>query len=106
MEHRECDPHDLEKGNLMGRQRAPKPGGIFEAFTPEGYSITETCTCGHCQAIIDVHRGASGPELPAICYNCQKFICPRCRKLDVCTPWEKQMEIQEARARLFKDIGL
>ena len=78
------------------KHHGPRPGGIGEYFLPYGpVIVNETCTCGHCQKIIDVVYRAGVKELPAVCYNCQNFICPMCESKDECTPFERVCEIEE-----------
>jgi hypothetical protein len=83
------------------RRRGPRPGGVGEYFGPSGEVTTvETCTCGHCQAIIDVRHRARAKELPAVCYSCQQFICQACEKAGVCLPAEQRAELEEYVGRL------
>ncbi len=82
--------------SVGNKHRGPRPGGVGEYFMPEGPVVTtETCTCGHCQSIIDVVYRAGAKELPAVCYNCQQFICKFCEAKDECTPFERVCEIDE-----------
>lgn len=64
----------------------------------------DTFTCHHCQRIVIVKPGCDPVELGGHCKLCDELICPRCYGLGKCTPWEKQMELMEARERLYEAI--
>ena len=75
-----------------------------------GYSIltepgqatveTETLSCCHCQFTWHVSPGSGLKR--GWCYLCQKPVCGKKRCLSGCLPWEKQMEINEAKARFWE----
>ncbi len=85
---------------------ARKPGGVEEYFGPYGEIKTqETATCFHCQKIISIPYKAGAKDLPEVCYNCQHFICNDCVGKG-CRPFEQELERQEARGRMLRDMGL
>ncbi len=59
-------------------------------------------TCGHCNRIVVTDRTSpmSG------CRMCTKLICPSCDQRGSCTPFERRMEIAEARARSRRSMGV
>ena len=58
--------------------------------------------CNHCQKVIFIKPMCDPADLGGLCWGCNKLICPECTNKQVCMPWEKQMEIMEARDRLYK----
>ena len=97
---------------------------------PGGYSLTtdpdrplaeaDTLTCGHCQRVVFIKPGF-GPtvyriynrttrqwteEAGAWCGVCDSPVCLPCHGKGTCTPWEQQMEEQEARHRFLASAGL
>lgn len=83
------------------------PGGYFVSVGPDG-NVTEydSFTCGHCQKVIFVRPKCDPTELGGLCRQCMKMICPRCVEQGTCTPWEKQMEIAEAKDRALKSYEI
>lgn len=64
---------------------------------PHTVTAHDSFTCNHCQGIVAVpHRGRP-EDIGGLCKLCMKLVCPRCNALGKCTPWEKQMQIIEAR---------
>jgi hypothetical protein len=65
----------------------------------------DTFTCYHCQRIVHVPVKGKAEDIGGQCKLCMGLICPRCVGKG-CTPWEKQMEIQEAREDALRSYGL
>ena len=83
-----------------------RPGAIEEYFGPDGnVSTWESSTCAHCQSITTIPNRRKMHEVTDVCRSCMKLICLQCAGFP-CRPWEKEMERQEARARMFRDIGI
>ena len=64
----------------------------------------DTFTCEHCNRVVHVPPRQDAADIGGLCKQCMGLICPRCTDKRTCTPWEKQMEIREARDRLFSAI--
>lgn len=74
------------------------PGGVVRE--------ADSSTCGHCQRVTFLRPQPSGVVVrPARCGCCQAAVCEECYGKG-CDPWEKQMERQEARARMLRAIGV
>ncbi len=97
---------------------------------PHGYAIwvspdappveRDTCTCGHCGAIIFTKPGTAStvyllphptdPTLPdseepgAFCRLCMTPVCLRCHADGRCLPLERQLEASESRDRLRRAV--
>jgi hypothetical protein len=65
----------------------------------------DTFTCFHCNRVIHVLPKMDPANLGGLCKICMKLICPWCLGKG-CTPWEKKMEMAEARSRLLASMGL
>jgi hypothetical protein len=96
---------------------------------PHGYGVwvgeagtveRDTCSCGHCTAVIFVKPGTAAttylvygddPRLPprevpgAFCRVCMRPVCLRCHAAGRCVPFERMIEQQEARGRFRAQIG-
>lgn len=66
----------------------------------------DTFTCCHCNKIVFIEPKADPSTLGGFCRLCMKGVCPTCHNKGTCTPFEKKMEKDEARARLLKSIGV
>lgn len=89
------------------------PHGLATVIV-EGREILDrdTITCGHCQRIVLVKPGTGSTvyllaragtwreEPGAFCRVCMSPICLPCCDRGGCTPWERQLEVSEARDRL------
>lgn len=86
------------------------PGGYATWTSPESLTERDTFTCGHCNNIVIVPPKANPSDLGGMCKSCMKLICPKCTALwnrtNKCTPFEKQLEKIEARARFLRSAGL
>lgn len=79
----------------------------------------DTVTCGHCQALVFVKPGTGAttyliPQLDrtwkeepgAFCRVCMSAICITCCDKGNCTPFEKQLEVVEAREKFLRSAGI
>jgi hypothetical protein len=97
------------------------PHGYGTWTSERGLQEVDTITCHHCQQVVFTKPGTAttvyllygmDPTAPpreepgAGCRVCMKPICLRCEKAGRCVPFEKQIEIQEARQRLRASIGV
>jgi hypothetical protein len=80
-------------------------GGVGEYFTPDGVIAVETSTCAHCGRITEIPNRKRMADVVDFCRKCMRLICADCAGKD-CHPIEKRVEEEEARYRLFKDMGL
>jgi hypothetical protein len=86
----------------FGSRRA---GGYVLSSGGEGGNVEhDTIQCHHCQRHIAIPPGPPSQDLFGVCWSCSKFVCPPCASKRTCTPWEKQMERQEARARMVRAV--
>ncbi len=63
-----------------------------------GIRECDTHTCNHCQQLVHVRPNKRIEEVGDICRGCMKVICLNCAGRG-CTPFLKQLDIMEARAR-------
>jgi hypothetical protein len=84
-----------------------RPGGYLSGVDPTGSTPPEcdTFTCGHCQRITFVKPLCDPADMGGLCKVCMGLICSNCVGKD-CAPWEKQMEIAEARDRALRSYGM
>jgi len=97
---------------------------------PTGYGVTtspdhppikrDTISCGHCQRIVFVKPGEASTvylifdrvrwawkeEMGAFCRLCMRPVCLQCHGYGGCIPWEKKIEISEARDRFCRALGI
>lgn len=66
----------------------------------------DTFTCAHCNKIVIVEPKADPASLGGFCRLCMKNVCGPCADQGKCEPFEKKLEKMEARARMFKSIGV
>lgn len=99
-----------------------RAGGYATVVDPSRPLVErDTCSCGHCQAVIFTkpgygittyllphpHLHGEWVETPgAFCRCCMKPVCLRCDSLGRCLPWEKQFAAVEARGRFLRSAGL
>jgi len=84
-----------------------RPSGLLITTDPDARQMVterETLTCGHCQTTEVVYE--KGQDLGGLCYSCWSLICGPCADRGVCQPWEKQMEVLEARFESRRSMGL
>lgn len=75
------------------------PEGILQEY--------DVATCAHCQFQMMIKPSTDGKIIVRVdppCWGCKKHICQQCKEKGGCDPWEKQMERQESRARMLKEI--
>lgn len=79
-----------------------KPGGQILVVDP-GAPVHEqdTFTCIHCNRIVLVKPGLTFTDF-AWCRKCMKPVCEKEICNVRCLPWERQMEITEARGKLHR----
>ena len=83
-----------------------KPGGYAYSFDALGIRKEyDTFTCFHCKRVIHVKPKMDPTELGGMCKLCMKMICPKCVGFS-CTPFEKQLDIMEARDRARRSYGM
>jgi hypothetical protein len=84
-----------------------KPGGLFITSHGDG-SVTEvdSFTCGHCNRPVAVPVKQRPEDIGGLCKQCMSMTCPRCTAAGHCTPFEKELERQEARGRALRSYGL
>jgi hypothetical protein len=64
----------------------------------EGVTEVDTFQCAHCQRNIHVQPFARMDDFGSMCRLCMKMVGPECAN-GPCVPFEKQLEIWEARER-------
>jgi hypothetical protein len=86
------------------------PGGQITVFDDSGERQRDTFTCYHCQRVIFVQPRQDPATLGAVCKGCMRLVCAICADArdrgDPCTPWLRQMEIQEERAISRKSLEI
>jgi hypothetical protein len=80
-----------------------KPGGVAEYFEPLGVTTAPTSTCAHCQHLTEFPSMRVMHQHVDVCRGCMKLICLGCAGKP-CRPWEKELDRQEAEARLAAKI--
>jgi hypothetical protein len=80
------------------------PGGYITVVDP-GMRLHEqdTFTCIHCNKIVPVKPGNTVTDF-AWCRKCMKPVCEREPCQTRCLPWDRQLEIQEARGKLRRAL--
>lgn len=82
------------------------PGGVLISTDPfDGVQEHDTFTCEHCQKVSGVRPGQKPEDIGGLCKQCMGLLCPLCADKAVCTPWEKQMEIAEAKDQALRSYG-
>lgn len=71
----------------------------------EGVTEMDTFTCGHCCRVIHVKAMQRPEDLGGLCKRCMKLECPECVDKG-CTPFEKKLEMAEARDRALRSYGV
>lgn len=87
---------------------------ITEGFHRLGGNVLaemDTFQCSHCNRHVYVKAKANLDTLGNMCRSCMQMICPECVKrtttviygqeIQGCVPWEKNMDIQERREKLW-----
>ena len=98
-------------GNCYGAgQRAVismlRPGGYAYLFDDRGtLKERDTFTCFHCNSVKHLKPFCSASDLGGHCRICDKDICAKCVG-GPCIPFEKKLEIWEARDRARRSYGV
>ena len=82
------------------------PGGYAYVFDELGtQKECDTFTCHHCNRVVHVKPKMDPTDLGGMCKLCMKMICPKCVGFG-CTPFEKKLDIMEARDRARRSYGV
>lgn len=85
--------------------RLIRPGAVGE-YRCDGIVVeVYASTCAHCQHITEFPSLKAMTDHVDVCRSCMRLICLRCVGKP-CRPWEREMERQEARGRMLRDMGL
>lgn len=83
-----------------------RAGGYAYIFDESGtQKECDTQTCNHCNRVMHIRPKCDPADLGGLCKLCMKYICPKCVGLG-CTPFEKQLELIEAKARALRSYGV
>lgn len=80
----------------------------------------DTITCGHCQRVIFVKPKTAQTVylvfdretwqwrevMGAFCRVCMRSVCLACHDQGRCRPWERMLEVAEARERFLQAAGI
>lgn len=83
--------------------------GYLRIAGPESLVESDTIMCGHCNRIVPTRDPQTGRPLDSVlvhCHQCDTRICVACAEKARCTPFEKQLEAMETRARLRAAAGV
>lgn len=80
--------------------------GTAEWTHADGRTRTcKTITCCHCNNVTIIQQGAKAEDCGGFCLRCMQPTCKGCADKG-CTPFERELERQEARGRLLARLGL
>jgi hypothetical protein len=82
-----------------------RPGGYLVVAGAAGVAEADTFTCRHCQRVRLVRPKERPEDLGGLCRVCMGLVCPDCAG-GACVPFERRLEMAEARGRLFRDIAI
>lgn len=83
-----------------------KAGGYAVSFNPDGgVRERDTFTCEHCNCVVSVAPKSNPDDFGSMCRICMRMVCLRCAGLG-CTPFEKKLEMIEARDRARRSYGI
>jgi hypothetical protein len=91
--------------------------GYMSVACADGKVIGEAATvnCAHygtpgCRTILTLHDVATGrrdaTDIGGWCFRCAANVCGPCADQGTCTPFEKRVDRQEARHRMFAAMGI
>jgi hypothetical protein len=90
----------------MRSYRVQAQKAVLTIYDVEDNKIEAKCvdsfTCNHCNRVVFVKPRCDPADLGGHCKVCDRLICPQCNAKGSCTPWEKRMELMEARDRLYQ----
>jgi hypothetical protein len=95
-----------------------KPGGHVIIYAPDEQSQrvvvngtvidteveADTFSCAHCQFVVVVKPFCDAADAGGLCKCCMGLICPHCVDLGTCTPIERYLEIEEAKAQFLRSM--
>ncbi|HEU4727692.1 MAG TPA: hypothetical protein VFT22_07380 [Kofleriaceae bacterium] len=85
---------------------ARREQGVAEWTHAGGQQLARpTFTCCHCGNVTIVPERARAEDCGGFCRQCMKPTCTSCADKG-CTPFEREIERQEARGRLLAAMGL
>ncbi len=70
-----------------------------------GSTEAEGFVCSHCNSVVAVKPKSSPDDFGSMCRNCMRMVCAKCANFG-CTPFEKKLEIVEARDRALRSYGI
>src|SRR5687767_7550446 len=73
--------------------------------SPDGRKEADTVACVHCNRHSQVKPKQDPATLGGFCQNCCGYVCGPCHHLGTCSPFMKQVEAAESRARFLKGVG-
>ncbi len=78
----------------------------YAVVTPADGPVQEcdTITCAHCNTVVFIKAGQDPSEMGGFCQLCFKHICGPCVDELKCTPFEKKLEVHEARGRFLQAV--
>lgn len=76
--------------------RYRKSTGFLESYGDAGTFERDTFTCQHCNFVVIIPLRCDPADAGGFCRLCSCLICPKCVKLNKCTPIEKMIESMEA----------
>lgn len=79
--------------------------GFRREFIRAGTFEADTFSCVHCNRVVHVKPKASMDEFGSMCRNCMKMVCPKCAS-GPCVPFEKKLEMAEARTNALRSYGM
>ena len=83
-----------------------KPQGYGVMFGPDGViEEHDTRTCAHCNTVHKIYPRMKPEDMGGLCKICMGLICSRCVDLG-CTPFEKKLEMVEAKDRALRSYGM
>lgn len=91
--------------------------GYATILSPDESVEFDTIRCGHCQAVVRVKPGTATTvylvcdrhgrwheEGGGFCRVCMTAVCLPCVDAGRCLPWERQLEMSEAKDRLRRQV--
>jgi hypothetical protein len=80
-----------------------RPGSVVEITGPDGTVVEMHCVvCAHCQRMTNVPSLRRLADFSDVCRGCMRLVCDKCAG-GPCTPWLKQVEAMEDRARFRRE---